>query len=137
MQILHTTSFINQKFTSDAHIFSIAPINGDIASDLLYAQLVVEAKWLGEFPTYVFMHSGEDTLELTPLFEDVRLVYPEGWNAIDKASAFLMNKQMYDLCKAENADFYQLAHSTADELRALFEDTMFVVATVGSRDANR
>ena len=63
---------------------------------------------------------------------DVQLIYPEDWDIIDKVSAFLMNKQMYDLCKTQDADFYELSYSTADELRALFESEMFVVAAVGN-----
>ena len=34
MQILHTTSFMNQEFASDAHIFSFNQISEDTASDL-------------------------------------------------------------------------------------------------------
>ena len=134
MQILHTTSFMNHDFTSDAHIFSATPIGRDTVSDLLYAQLVAEAKWLNEFPVFAFVTSGAELKHFAPLYEGVRLVYPEDWSLIDNADAFLVNKQMYNLCRMDDAPFVQLKHSTAEELLRLFETEMFVVAAVESTD---
>lgn len=107
MNIIHTTSFLNQEFASDAHIFSATPIDREAVSDLLYAQMVVEVKWLGDFPMVAFGGNGEPS-HCASLFEDVKLVYPEDWEAIDKMDAFLINNRMYDRCKMEKASFVNL-----------------------------
>ena len=130
MQILHTTSFMNHDFTSDAHIFSATPIGRDTVSDLLYAQLVAEAKWLEEFPVFAFVTGESELKHYAPLYEDVRLVYPEDWSLIDNVDAFLLNKQMYNLCRMDDAPFVNLKHSTSEELLKLFETEMFIVAAV-------
>lgn len=129
MQILHTSSFMNHDFTSDAHIFSAIPIGRDIISDLLYAQLVAEAQWLEEFPVFAFAPDDRIT-HSAQLFEDVKLVYPDDWGVIDKTNAFLVNARMYELCKMADAPFINLKYSTAEGLLKLFETEMFVVAGV-------
>ena len=134
MQILHTTTFMDQEFASDAHIFSVNQISKDTASDLLYAQMVVEAKWLGDFPVFAFPAPADELKRYTPLFEDVKLVYPDDWGVIDDVDAFLINDKMYQLCKVKDAPFVNLAHSTSDELMKLFETEMFVVAAAGSSE---
>ena len=134
MQILHTTSFMNQEFASDAHIFSFNQISEDTASDLLYAQMVVEAKWLGDFPIFAFPTPADELKRCAPLFEDVKLVYPDNWDVIDKVDAFLLNDKMYQMCKIQDAPFVNLAYSTSEELMKLFETEMFVVAAAGSTE---
>ena len=134
MQILHTTSFMNQEFASDAHIFSLNQINEDTASDLLYAQMVVEAKWLGDFPVFAFPTPADEIKRYAPLYEDVKLVYPDNWDMIDKVNAFLINDKMYQMCKMQDAPFVNLAYSTSEELMKLFETEMFVVAAAGSTE---
>ena len=128
MQILHTSSFMNQEFASDAHIFSLNQISEDTASDLLYAQMVVEAKWLGDFPVFAFPTPADKLKRYAPLYEDVKLVYPDNWDVIDKVDAFLINDKMYQMCKMQDAPFVNLAYSTSEELTKLFETEMFVVA---------
>lgn len=132
MQILHITSFMNQEFTSDAHIFSRNQISTDTASDLLYAQMVVEAKWLGDFPVFAFPTPDDEIKRFAPLYEDVKLVYPDNWSVVDKVDAFLINDRMYQLCKIQDAPFVKLAYSTSEELIRLFETEMFVVAAARS-----
>ena len=100
MQILHTTTFMDQEFASDAHIFSVNQISKDTASDLLYAQMVVEAKWLGDFPVFAFPAPADELKRCTPLFEDVKLVYPDDWGVIDEVNAFLINNKMYHIMQA-------------------------------------
>ena len=53
MEIIHMVSILNQEFASDAHIFSPHAVGRDTAADLLFAQQVVEAQWLGEFPAFI------------------------------------------------------------------------------------
>ncbi|MDE0044028.1 MAG: hypothetical protein OXT74_18435 [Candidatus Poribacteria bacterium] len=130
MQIIHTTSFVNQTFASDAHIFSPYPVSRDTVNDLLFAQLVVEAKWLGDFPAFIVPWQ-DGIRDFTPLFEDVRLIYPESWDIIDKSKAFLLNSGMYQFCKPDDELFIHLKLPTAAEFRSLFENEMFVVAAVG------
>ena len=134
MQILHTTTFMDQEFASDAHIFSVNQISKDTASDLLYAQMVVEAKWLGDFPVFAFPAPADELKRCTPLFEDVKLVYPDDWGVIDDVNAFLINDKMYQMCKVKDAPFVNLAYSTSEELMKLFETEMFVVAAAGSSE---
>ena len=131
MKILHTTTFIEQPFTSDAHIFSECPVSREVVSDLLYAQTVVEAKWLGNFPAFIFPWQ-DDIRHWTQVCEYVRLVHPESWDVVDKSDAFLLNSKMYDLCKSEGRLPVELAISTSEELRRLFESHMFVVAAAGN-----
>ena len=70
-------SYMNQEFASDAHIFSFNQMGEDTASDLLYAQMVVEAKWLGDFPVFAFPTLADEIKRFAPLYEDVKLVYPD------------------------------------------------------------
>ena len=130
MEIIHTTSFIDQQFATDAHIFSSHPVSRDVLSDLLFGQLVVEAQWLGEYPAFIIPWRDE-IQHFTTLFEDVRLIYPESWDIIDKSNAFLLNSGMYQYCKSDDDLFVHLKASTAEELRRLFETDMFVVAAAG------
>ena len=134
MQILHTTSFLDQEFASNAHIFSTDQISEDTASDLLYAQMVVEAKWLGDFPVFAFSPHADEIARCAPLYEDVKLVYPDNWDVIDNVNAFLINEKMYELCKMQDAPFVNLTYSTSEELMKLFETEMFVVAAAGRRE---
>ena len=130
MDIIHMVSILNQEFASDAHIFSPYTVGQDAAADLLFAQQVVEAQWLGEFPAFII--PWRDTIRhFTTLFEDVRLINPESWDVVDKSDAFLLNSRMYAFCKADEELPVHLKINTSDELRTLFENEMFVVAAVG------
>ena len=133
MNIIHTTSFMSQRFTSDAHIFSARPVSRDIVSDLLYAQMVVEGKWLEHehFPVFAIPAPYEPFEYSCVLFEDVRLIRQEGWDIIDTVDTFLLNSRMYELCKADEDIYANLKISTAAELRTLFDNEMFVVAAAG------
>lgn len=107
MQILHTSSFLEQSFASDAHIISVNRISRNQASDLLYAQFVVEAHWLSGFPCIVFQ-SSEPPRHFAPLFEDVKLIYADDWDLLDKSDAFLLNARMYKLCNLDKGIFLNL-----------------------------
>jgi hypothetical protein len=131
MKIVHTTTFIEQPFTSDAHIFSERPVSRDMISNLLYAQTVVEAKWLGEFPLFAVPMPAEPVEHSCRLFEDVHLICPGSWDVVDRIDTFLLNSALYELCKAEEGIYVNLKVSTAAELRALFDTHMFVMAAVG------
>ena len=132
MQILHTASFIDQPFASDAHIFSHQQLTPQSTANMLYAQQVVEAKWLGDFPTFAIEDPPEPIKHSAHLFEDVHLIYPESWNIIDKANAFLLNSKMYELCQTADKPFHHLQHSSSQELLELFNQEMFIVVCAGT-----
>ena len=58
-------------------------------------------------------------------------MHPESWGVIEKSEVFLLNYDMYQLCKSEKEPFFHLETSTADQLQEVFLEHMFVVAAAG------
>ena len=135
MRILHTTSFLEQTFTTDAHIFSASLVSPDNTANLLFAQQVAEAQWLNGHPVFAII-TPEPLPESAPLFEDVRLIYPKDWLALDAATAFLVNQAMYELIKPPAADFHNLEIATAEQLLQLAMNHTFVVVCAGRSERN-
>ena len=105
MKTLTVATFLEQPFCSDAYIFSPDPVRRETATDLLYAQMIVEAKLLGQFPTFVIPAPADPVIHCTHLFEDVYLLYPESWEIVDNCNAFLLNSRMYEFCATKDAPF--------------------------------
>ena len=131
MEILNTTSFINQPYTSDAHIFSTNQVRKEDASNLLYAQLVAEAQWLDGFPTFAIPWQ-PSIQHFTRLYEDIKLIHPDSWEIIDKTDTFLLNSKMYELCRDPNHPFPNTINTTSDELQALFSTQLFAIVCAGT-----
>ena len=78
---------------------------------------------------------GENKVILTKLAQEscstTRPFKPESWDVVDESNTFLLNSRMYEFCKADEELPVHLKINTSEELRALFENEMFVVATAG------
>ena len=131
MEIVKSISILDHAFLSDSHIMSEADIDETTVSDLIYAQNIVEAQWLGEFPAFIIPFH-PDIKHFTPLYEDVKLLLLDDWRFVDGATTFLLNLRMYNLCKSTDGAYPALKYSTSAGLLELFQDHMFVVATAGN-----
>ena len=133
--ILHHVSIMNQDFASDAFVYSVNHKSGGAymaeVDRLLKAQEIIEAKWLGAFPVFVFFpEQPEDIKNAERLYEDTMLVLPDEWLAVDDASMFLVNQRMLELCPLDRPPHFDMTYATADGLLELSEREMFVVATL-------
>ena len=155
MGSLHILALNGHKFLSDSYILSKDPILPKTATELLYAQRVVESQWLVRVPTYVFKTSegpvsssrvraeppdsdspladmDVDEMSLR-LYENVRLPFPEYWADIDAdIDTFLLNEAMYELLRPTESGThpFSLKAATPEEFAVLLENQMFVVAMV-------
>lgn len=132
--LTHVIELGDHPYLSPSCMWSAEPLRHDEISDFLYAQLIVESQWLDEFPTLVFPFN-EKVLKYKRLFEDVAIVYPESWDAIEENDRFLLNKKMFELCRGdgdgEGDDMVCFKMKDSNDLSLMFEMDNFVVATVG------
>lgn len=128
MQIIHATAFIDQQHTSEAYIFSSNPIDRGTAENLLFAQAVVEARWSPVPPVFAIEAPDLSEHDSSHIYEDIHLILPTGWGLVDDAEAFLINAEMYKLCKTDDAALCHLNNTTSQELVNLFETTNFILA---------
>ena len=116
---------------SPAYIFSDSQIDTEIEQKLRFGQEVIESQWLHVYnPTPCFVVRISDPIG-TQLFNGVYLIDKKDWHkTVDLSDIMLLNEDMYNLCKNEDALFFELSLFSASDLRELFEDNMFVVAGV-------
>ena len=130
MDLLHSTYVVGQKYAGDAYVYGLKSLLPANIESLTYAQEIIEAKWLGEFPLIVFLAEEHKLTHYAPLYDEVKLVYPDDWNLVSQdVEVFLINAQMLELCKQSNPPYVNLDMiSTSDGLDELFKSHMFVVA---------
>lgn len=143
MEWLHRLTITDQDYATDAHIYSPSEIvvNMDDVHELLAAQEIIEAQWLGQFPAFIFVPSeeSEDTFPQFPeqLYGNTHLILPEEWKIVEDTSIFLVNQRMYEFCKVEEPPHFDMNYATSDGLQELFDREMFVVAATLSPIAIR
>ena len=132
MDFLYILEITNHDVLSDAYIFSQRPLEGTSAevANLQRAQLIVESQWLCEFPTFA-VPVNDYVKDFVVLYDNVKLILPDSWGAINFSDSFLVNRSMYDLFKDPDGGFTELMAISNLELRELFEVKMFVVASAG------
>ena len=124
MQIL----ILTEDNLSDSYIFyadNQLP-SPKLQSQLINGQKVVERQYLFDFPVLAIPNQEPEGVKL---FDNVYQLYPEGWDVIDEADSFLMNENMYNLCKSEDSAI-GLEINTAEKLLELFKTKMFIVVGV-------
>ena len=60
------------------------------------------------------------------LYDSTYLLYTDGWNEIDRLSAYLVNAKMRDMCKKEDSTSL-IFDAVSEDLVSMFNDTFFVV----------
>ena len=132
MEILHSVYITSQEYLSDAYIYSIKPVKQKKIKKLLYAQKIIEAMWLEEYPAVIFLSKKNRIKYSTKLYGPVELVYPRGWEEINKSEIILINERMYDFFKIDKAPFVNIDISNSIRLLELFKQEIFVVATINN-----
>lgn len=119
----------NQKYATDAYVYSLELPTEEQIEVLLKGQEIVEAKWLSKCPMVLFPVA-EPLDDSMLLFGPIRLLYEKNWDAIDNATMFLVNNAMRIIGAQEEPPFISMEKvASSAGLRKLFEDEMFVVAT--------
>ena len=116
---------------SPACIFSESAIDVETEKKLRFAQEVIESQWLHVYnptPTFIVKISGPIGIQL---FDGVYLIDKKDWDkTIDLSDVMLVNEDMWNLCKNQEATFFDLSRFSSSDLVGLFADYMFVVAGV-------
>ena len=133
MEILHSVYVTSHEYLSDAYIYSIKPVKPKEIKKLLYAQKIIEAMWLEEYPVVIFLSKKSRIKYSTKLYGPVELVYPRGWEEINESETILINERMYAFCRIDKAPFVNIdIASDSIRLLELFKQEVFVVATVNN-----
>ena len=133
MELLHTTFIVDQKYATDASIWSMTPVTPDGIEQLADAQEIVEAQFLGGFPCVVALGEGSkiEIEDSTLLYGRVRLLHIDAWEKMDTVDSFLVNSKMLQLCKMTDTPFINLdIVGTGDGLQKVFETNVFAVAVL-------
>ena len=92
---------------------------------LLEAQEVLEAMWYSDVGVLVGLAAGAPR-DSCKLYDSTHLAYTDGWNEIDRLSAYLVNAKMRYMCKKEDSTSL-IFDAVSEDLVKLFNDTFFVV----------
>ena len=127
MQEYTIKAFEGQEFTSDAYIYlaSDYEISKAEVAALLKAQEIVEAMWYSKVPVLVGLGSAPEK-DLFRLYDSTYLIYRAGWDEIDRLSAYLVNREMREMCRSEESTSL-IFDAVSEDLVGLFNDTVFVV----------
>ena len=131
MELLHSVTIQDQNCASDARIFSLEPVDMEVINKFIRAQEIIEANWLGDFPTLIYV--SDDNVDLKhpeQLYGEVHLVMPEEWQVLGLMHTFLVNEKMYNLGKIDEPPYFNMDSVEPDALLELFKTEMFVVATL-------
>ncbi len=127
MQEYTIKAFEGQEFTSDAYIYLASDyeiLKAEVAA-LLKAQEIVEAMWYSKVPVLVGLGSAPEK-DLFRLYDSTYLIYRAGWDEIDRLSAYLVNREMREMCRSEESTSL-IFDAVSEDLVGLFNDTVFVV----------
>ena len=133
MDCLYKTYIMDQEYLSDAFVYSLIPIKKSYVKHLVHAQEIVEAMWLGEFPMIAILtdKKEKDAETSVHLYDDIRLLLPEGWKIIDDADTILVNDRMQALCQLPDPPYADLELiGSSNGLKSLNKSHVFVVCTV-------
>lgn len=127
---LYTVTIHEANHLPPAFLFSSSFIDESIAKKLRFAQEVIQAQWLcndQSIPCFIISQSKTGTT----LFDNVYLINPQDWdNTIEQSEVVLLNDSMFHLCRKHDSPVLELEYFSAEHLKSLFEDHMFIVAGV-------
>ena len=120
-------AFEDQEYCTDAYIYlaSDYQISKAEVAALLQAQEVLEAMWYSDVGVLVGLAAGAPQ-DSCKLYDSTHLAYTDGWNEIDRLSAYLVNAKMRYMCKKEDSTSL-IFDAVSEDLVKLFADTFFVV----------
>ena len=87
---------------SRAYIASAEGVDAIVRARMRESQKVLEAMYLGEYPSLVVLLPANATTDFTILYGECGLLKPEAFGIIDAEVALLYNDRMYELCCEPN-----------------------------------
>ena len=126
---LYTSIIENDSYLSDACLFSSSYIDDSVMKALRFGQKVIEAQWMTESTACLILLLQSEVGDR--LFDNVFLIPKSEWDmVIDTSEVRLLNREMYEICKADDVPFIGLQHFSSESLTNIFSEQMFIVGGV-------